>query len=121
MKTKQKTKREIIQETANAYTSKTRAVSITGLCFYKAGHYKCAVGRCLLSKSKMFNKCNLTEPVRMFTLDNHLKSEYIGHDIEFWGELQILHDANRFWDVNGLTMDGQEEVYRLLGKWGDNE
>ena len=123
MKTTRKTKKEIILETANAYTSNTRSVSYTGQCAYKSGEYKCAVGRCLLAKSKLFKKSNLIEPITNINgkVDNELKSEYRGHNIEFWQDVQALHDIRGYWDKNGIAEYGKLEVERLLNVWGDNE
>jgi hypothetical protein len=122
MKTKQKTKREIILETANAYTSNTRSVSFNDQCAYKAGAYKCAVGRCLLAKSKLFNKSNIIEPITNINcnINDELKSEYRGHSIEFWMDVQALHDIQGFWDKNGITEYGKREIESLLNVWGED-
>lgn len=117
MKTKRKTKKEIILETANAYTSKTRAMK-NGSCAYKSGKNKCAIGRCLLTKSKLFKSYNINLPVSSFYIEPELKPEYRGHSSLFWEDLQYLHDHSSNWDEHGLTAKGKKKVKALLKIWG---
>ena len=118
---KTKTKREIIIETSKAYTLKNRSFDFPGHnCAYKTGDKHCAVGRCLLAKSKLFSKQNNTDPVTLFKrgFDKQLKASYRGHTIIFWRELQILHDSSNFWSPTGISKEGKEYVENLLETWG---
>ena len=119
MKTERKTKKEIILETAKAYTSETRAMK-NGSCAYKSGKNKCAIGRCLLTKSKLFKSNNINLPVSLFNIEPELKREYRGHSSIFWEDLQHLHDHRSHWNEHGLTAKGKKKVASLLTNWGHN-
>lgn len=45
--------------------------------------------------------------------DNIHKPEFRGHHIEFWMNIQRIHDINIFWRDNELTDDGKEFVKQL--------
>ena len=122
MKTKQKTKKEIILETAGAYTSETRSMA-SEACAYKAGENKCAVGRCLSNRSKLFSGVYNTQPVSLIGIDIELelKPEYRGHSRTFWGDVQSLHDQRSNWDENGLSDKGKKMVEALLKYWGRDD
>lgn len=49
--------------------------------------------------------------------DDIHKPQFRGHESEFWSEIQILHDDNRFWRDSGLTDDGKEFVKELKEKY----
>lgn len=119
---KTKTKKEIILETAKSYNSQNRSLPLGSVysCLYKSGKNKCAVGRCLLSKSKLFKLEFNDTPVDNYSaieLDCELKKEYRGHSINFWRDVQFLHDQSKFWDLSGLTEQGKEHVDLLIEEW----
>ena len=119
---KTKTKKEIILETAKAYNLKNRSMDVASdSCAYKdpKGN-KCAVGRCLLAKSKLFSKNYNIDPVGFYEkiIDKELKAEYRGHEINFWNALQSLHDIEGNWNQSGLSIEGKLLVETLLEVWG---
>jgi len=123
-----KTKRQIILETSKAYTYKNRSIVKTSLyiggegCVYKDSKgNKCAVGRCLLSKSTIFDTMNEgygASNIGGVKLDKELKPSYRGHSVKFWEDLQKFHDEKKNWGDKGLTELGDQHLERLLKKWG---
>ena len=41
------------------------------------------------------------------------KCEYRGHGLEFWKQIQDLHDLSIHWEGNKLTKIGQDHVKKL--------
>ena len=110
------TKIEIIDETIEYYKTHPRGVlKLAKSCKYKTDSgAMCAVGRCFNEQADFEfygniitykNKVLSNDP-----LDVHLKSEYHGHGVEFWQQLQLLHDGSNYWTKtetgNELTEDG---------------
>ena len=126
-----KTKAEIIIETVKNYNSNNTARKAeTNTCTYmNEDGAMCAVGRCLTNEGmqifKAFEDNNLDGNtsiesfVKAYDMDKFndaLKEEYRGHDVDFWKNLQYLHDAAFNWDENGITQNGLESVYSLFGE-----
>lgn len=112
-----KTAREIIEETAAFYTSENRAKPDNGRrCQYltKDGRM-CAVGRCLTDPARIEGNYIFLQSIP--NLDDELKPEYRGHPINFWQDLQRLHDYTFNWNNEGLSNDGESVRNRLLEKW----
>lgn len=100
---------ETLNETTAAYTSKTRAVDPeSGGCRYFAQGKCCAVGRCMLDPEVYKNY--LGNVNRFGDLDSLLKPEYRGFPIDFWLDLQDLHDWDGNWNETGLTTLGKKKV-----------
>lgn len=114
-----KSKAEIVVETLLHYNLKNRGYNrAAGHCTYfdKSTGNKCAVGRCILDseieKVSEYEKeqtnqnggsPSVTKLVENFTdLDSLLKSEYRGHDVDFWDNLQYIHDGSQFWNEDGF-------------------
>jgi len=119
---KTKSKKDIILETSKAYNSQNLSISEEGNCAYQSGVNKCAVGRCLLAKSKLFNPMRNFDPISIYdedSIDKEFKVEYRGHSLDFWVQLQGLHDKKDNWDINGLTDKGQKHTKNLLETWGN--
>ena len=114
-----KTKRQIILETSKAYTTRNR--SVVGLsCAYKdPDGNKCAVGRCLIPKSILFKGENNFDSIETFgyQVAIQFKEEYRGHSLDFWQQLQRLHDRARYWGSDGINKLGKEYVAFLLKYW----
>ncbi len=113
-----KTMQETLDETIAAYTSETRAVNESideegdsvGICDYLTDDGRmCAVGRCMIDPSLYSGDDNCTViriNYREGGLDSVLKQEYRGFPLEFWRELQKLHDVRHNWDPEGLSPAG---------------
>lgn len=115
-----KSKPEIINETVQNYNVNPRAVDSDGGCDYISPEgYMCAVGRCMKNPTPdmygsvkfLFNKSSTSN------LEDELKDDYKGHSIEFWDDLQQLHDLDDYWDGNTLTDDGKEYYQQIYYKW----
>tara|TARA_R110000796_G_scaffold194914_2_gene311273 strand:+ start:824 stop:1201 length:378 start_codon:yes stop_codon:yes gene_type:complete len=119
-----KTKLEIIEETVNHYTTERNSRAMDGLeCVYNAedGSH-CAIGRCFKDSYRneghefKFNQDTDTGDLdnELGGLDSFLSEEYKGHDSAFWGNLQSLHDRNRYWNNDfELSIGGNEYVEKL--------
>ena len=119
-----KSKAEIVVETLRHYNLKNRGYnSEFDNCTYldKSTGNKCAVGRCILDseiekvseyeqnvyKENRINKTSISPTVTNLVenfadLDSLLKPEYRGHDIDFWENLQYIHDRSLFWNEDGF-------------------
>ncbi len=125
--TKPMTKLEIIEDTVNYYSVDPvgrRAIEENGACMYLTSTGKmCAFGRCIVDpQSNWWGQCDM-----IYATDEKLdrlrdgkdnvkwqfKPQYEGHDIEFWLDIQKLHDDANFWTSEGLSVSGEERVKEL--------
>lgn len=110
------TKEEIVKETLAYYGEdiSRRAIDAGGTCLYKiedTGN-TCALGRCFSEEgmeyvlAKGLNKSNSAINLNNYIIDTEtseegldllLKPEYKGHTVEFWNDLQWLHDNTSYW------------------------
>ena len=135
---------EIIDETLEYYTghperfARNTALSESGddptLPQYKCSYFTkdgrmCAVGRCLDKEAALKHigaKClRQSHPVTEMVLhsksalDLSLQPKYQGHPLEFWADLQNLHDSRRFWNSEAqLTASGRARVHSLRESYG---
>jgi hypothetical protein len=118
-----KTKLEIIDEIVEYYSTDTsrRGVQLTSFgsetCAYLTNDGKmCAVGRCMIEPT-----IDLGGAARDVLEDSFylLKPEYRIEDLEFWENLQNLHDTNSYWDKKGLTQRGLQEIEYLKTRYKD--
>ena len=116
------TKVEIIQMVANHYNDSNRSVA-NGGCWYARDGKMCAVGMCMtdeaIDKFGGFggNVNNLSDKLLIQerrSIDTLLKDEYRGHDLDFWEELQELHDDSYLWDECGLTLEGWDKANGMI-------
>ncbi len=109
---------ETLNETAAAYTSKTRGIDQYSSCRYYTNGTCCAVGRCL-QDPKRFAYVGGTVITfnRDHNLESSLKPEYRGYPMTFWRDLQWLHDNGDHWDENGLSEAGKKEVAKIKGNF----
>lgn len=121
-----KTKIDIIRETASFYNLNNRGVNTLGGCSYLTDSgTMCAVGRCMTNPTPtMFSSVkSLRDRVpgrgeaAELDLEAFLKPEYRGHDLDFWMDVQNLHDHAHNWDEEGLTEFGVAKVNQLLKKY----
>jgi hypothetical protein len=125
----QKTKLEIIDETVAFYGEDPTRRSITPKrgCRYlnETTGNMCAVGRCLTKGGLDFVHGYEGYGIMFFPdkkssndINDLFKNEYKGHSIEFWDNLQTLHDRDGYWNVGkGLTKLGKEYVNSLKIKY----
>jgi hypothetical protein len=52
-------------------------------------------------------------------LDSILLRQYQGHTVEFWEDIQQLHDRNRYWTATGLSDKGIEFYNSLKDKYAE--
>lgn len=129
------TKIDIINETVKFYNLTNRGFGV-GSCMYltEEGNM-CAVGRCMINPKdtqlkfgsgsirgiacKMNNIDRTISKIELDTMsvDHLLKPEYHGHNVEFWSDIQTLHDSYNNWNDDGLTEAGQKVVNELLIKY----
>jgi hypothetical protein len=131
----QKTKREIIEETANFYHLGNRGYSAHTLdCVYLdfQTRNRCALGRCFDAPDETLY--DLTGTVdrdgcilmagkpseRWIDIETLLKKEYRGHSPDFWNDLQSLHDGEKNWTNDGLSERGKQKIENLLNNWVKN-
>ena len=128
----QKTKKEIILETAAFYgedPSRRAVVKQYGRakCRYLTEDgRKCAVGKCLIEGKKMLyvgvvdaQEAMSAELVDgqvhdIANLEDVLMPEYRGHDICFWERLQEFHDCDVHFTDTGLSELGERGLEFLL-------
>jgi hypothetical protein len=85
----------------------------------------CAVGKCMNSNLSLESKMNLNVLVKNLpynnTIDDLLKDQYKGHPIEFWQDVQELHDGFYldYWDNSGITDLGMQRLQELKEKYKD--
>ena len=117
-----KTKLEILDMVASHYNSEKRAFK-NGGCYYKTTDGRmCAVGMCMNDDSiarwgDFVGDINELDSKRRGGIYGMFKDEFEGHDIEFWANIQKLHDEAAFWDEEGLSELGVERYEALKEKY----
>jgi len=97
-----------------------RSLNSKGHCKYKTeSGNKCAIGRCLKKIAFDYD----IEGNDATGIDNEFKGigglegallkKYQGFTLDFWNEIQGLHDGEYYWDMEGLTGSGYVEVERI--------
>jgi hypothetical protein len=125
-----KTKKEIIDETAHYYTEDVSRRAIEpgygggDKCKYLTSNGKmCAVGRCMVDPSEKMtgtaDRYRREEFSGWSTVEDDLRDEYKGHPIEFWSDLQTLHDRGAYWGPHGLYIAGIKYVAKLHDTWDE--
>ena len=116
------TKVEILDMVANHYNSNNRAFKGGG-CYYKTTDGRmCAVGMCMNDESIarwghfLGNVLELSRKIEG-DIDEVFKDEFKGHDIDFWTDMQMLHDDAAYWDEEGLSWRGIEKYKALKAKY----
>ena len=103
----QLTKLQIIDETVEYYSNNPRSVCGTECRYIGPNGENCAFSRC----------CSDPTSCIPYEGGNHMlwfvKSEYRGHGLEFWKQIQDLHDLSIHWEGNKLTKIGQDHVKKL--------
>ena len=126
-----KTIKEIVMEVADTYTLNNRSTEI--ICDSEECRYltedgnMCAVGMCM-NEPSLHEFGSFVGSVRELHnttmnqrneqgLEYLLKEEYKGHPLEFWSELQHLHDECRYWDEDGLNERGKIQASKIINEF----
>lgn len=115
----QKTTDEIIDETVEYYKTHRRSES-DGYCYYNGPNgEKCAFSRCCYPNVDFKEKNGVQSQLFKITDPGILLPEY-AHitDLQFWRELQSLHDNDDYWiklgpDTNELSSEGVQRVSNI--------
>lgn len=123
---------EILDETVEAYKEglsarayEQKTDSAVGACKYLTTDGKmCAVGRCCIDpKSDWIGGVMLgieNGEGKRLGLEEVLKPEHRGHSIQFWYDLQCLHDSVANFTDAGYSQRGLNEIEefkrRIVGK-----
>jgi hypothetical protein len=122
------TKLEILNETIAFYNGDVnRRSKIADNCVYNGYNGEhCAVGRCMLPEFKEQGvelKGNIGQGLKSLAIindlafDKMLEEQYRGHEVDFWVELQHLHDNEIFWDNAGLNVVGENFTNEICKKY----
>lgn len=120
-----RTKHQIIDETVKAYKLSTRAENEDGGCVYWIDGRMCAVGRCMRDPKAIaesfdeYESTGVESVHEQHDLGTLLKPRYRGHEIDFWIDLQHLHDIPNNWGAGGISEQGKQKVEELKEKWPD--
>lgn len=127
MKTKTLSKLEIIEETVKYYSKnplKRRGAkysnnSQVGCVYRTVRGTKCAVGRCGNSKFNFRFEGNVFSYAQqcISNLDIHLFPRYRGHGLDFWNDIQDLHDVGDNWTDKNISEKGLKIVEFLKKKY----
>lgn len=132
-----KTKLQIILETYEAYKDvKNRAFDPSACtCVYNLddGAKKCAFGRCEIDPPKgaklgsLYRRFGYNFWVLLPSLEKSnaelqdaLKEEYRGHDVEFWHDIQDLHDVHCYFDEETWSPCGLEKIISLISHYAQD-
>lgn len=111
-----KTKLEILEETVAYIKEKGRAVRKNDdgsmSCLYYTPTVCCAFGRCMKDeyKNEEFAEGHVDHTannILSFEGFDILKDEYQVESIDFWRDIQVLHDDEDNWDNGQLTEEGK--------------
>lgn len=129
-----KSKAAIVVETLRHYNLKNRGYNAeVEYCTYldKSTGNKCAVGRCILDseleKVSEYEQDHIKDTEgspsvsklsEYFYFDSLLTPEYRGHSLQFWSDLQYLHDSSYMWTENGFKAYEGDLAYfsRVFGE-----
>lgn len=126
----------MIDETVKYYKTHPRGIIPgTEACLYKEGDKECAVGRCMTKKAqKSFEHTETPihtlleeQELGMYEFEKkYFKKKYqLDFPIQFWKDLQKLHDKSHYWNneqlsgISGQTLSerGQNQVEILKEYW----
>ena len=109
---KKLTQKEIVLETVEYYRTHKRALDVNDVCKYLTEEGDmCAFGRCVINPSALIEGYYVPAQV---DIEQILKTEYQGHDVDFWWELQRFHDVECHWTANELGGQDVSEVGKVF-------
>jgi len=117
-----KTKLEIINETEVAYSDPANRAADDERCYYLSPSRKmCAVGRCMKKPEVGFFGTPLelkSRKLGIINFEQTLKSEYQGHSVYFWSDLQKFHDRSQHFNKNSISQKGLSYLEALRKQYG---
>ena len=129
--------KKILKDTRDHYAADPdgrRSISEDGECMYTWGQNHCAIGRYMSEEFQREDWVENNSSVRELTewskegseIDWVLRDEVHGLDVDFWIELQELHDTLSYWITKdcwnpddlplGLSPDGEAKYNRMYKK-----
>jgi hypothetical protein len=128
------TKLEILNETIEFYSEDVskRSTALGFGCVYNGDNgTHCAIARCFIpfykdQGKKLHNntECNIEDFLsadEVPSIDMLLEDRYHGHELQFWVELQRLHDFDKHWNDKGLSELGEIKVEDMKEQFGITE
>lgn len=121
-----KTTLEIIDGVLAPYIAdpSKRSVKHSGTCSYLMEDGRmCALGQCLDPEHPNYRHIvNENKPADEIPQLNGaeqeiLKEEFRGHPVEFWQDLQNMHDGFHNWNPGGMSEHGHARLKLLKLKW----
>ena len=116
---KQQQMQDILRDTVDYYREdpvNRRSVDKDGNCKYTWGNQHCAVGRYLKSEYQKENWIEndmsvyeLSEYSGDFSIDQFLVDKAHGLDLQFWRDLQDMHDIVGYWEEYDEHEDGRRK------------
>ena len=116
---KQQQMQDILRDTVDYYREdpvNRRSVDKDGNCKYTWGNQHCAVGRYLKSEYQKENWIDndmsvyeLSEYSGDFSIDQFLVDKAHGLDLQFWRDLQDIHDIVGYWEEFDEHVDGRRK------------
>jgi hypothetical protein len=118
-------KKQIVLETVEVYNDPnnralfyTKGTDQDATCQYESSNgNRCAVGRCMTEMAiRRYGDCSRRfDKLTGIKFDKLLKEEYHGQTLQFWIDLQNLHDNHSHWSINGITLKGIKFVKDKFG------
>ena len=120
---------ELLKATVDYYRADPkgrRSVTDDGDCMYTWGKNHCAIGRYLKPEYQRedwpdngMSVWDLSEYSDNMTIDQFLIDKAHGLDLDFWRDLQDMHDIMGYWEEWDMTIDGKRE-YKLTDRGKEN-
>jgi len=123
------TREEFLQSTLDYYGANPiarRNIGVGGVCKYqpiKETSEGCAIGRFMPIDKAYRDECDGIGVISEIFIHDELVErlpEWMQKMApEFLNDIQKLHDGSlyEYWDANGLTKDGKNEVNRIIVEW----
>jgi len=127
MNKEQKEMTKVLDETVEFYSKNfnKRGLDPEGICVYRDGEKRCAIGRLLSEKDldiiEVCRHIGMGVPALLCGhLVEQLTSPILKMPEHFLTALQRLHDGNEFWSEEGITETGQNMVKGIKQAIDDN-
>lgn len=119
-------KQRIILETIEEYDDPSnralyysKGTHLDATCLYESSNgNRCAVGRCMTNRALeryAYSSRGFEHLTEGLMYDDLLREEYRGQTLQFWVDLQMLHDTHSHWSDTGITDKGIKFVQDKFG------